>query len=114
MITSTGREIFPKKSYTLQDGDRIHIENLERFTDGGILSECPVLDMRRDNIEYTSSSEEVFLGIVVEKDDYMVIYKPKGILAHPNSVRDVAHPSVVGGIYHYLRTQDGDNSIPST
>ena len=36
----------------------------------------------------------------------MVIYKPKGVLSHPNSVWDIAHPSVVGGLYHYFKGQD--------
>jgi 23S rRNA-/tRNA-specific pseudouridylate synthase len=37
-----------------------------------------------------------------EEEDYMVIYKPKGVLSHPNSVWDVSKPSVVGGLYHYF------------
>lgn len=27
------------------------------------------------------------LTILVEKKDYLVVYKPKGVLSHPNSVR---------------------------
>jgi 23S rRNA-/tRNA-specific pseudouridylate synthase len=50
-----------KKSYKLQDGDTVHIESLERFMDGGILEECPPLD----------------LDIRLEKEDYLVLYKAK-------------------------------------
>ena len=68
-----------KKSRKLQYNDTITIESLERFLDGGILEEAP----------------NVALKILKEQTDYMVIYKPKGMLSHPNSVRDVSHPSVV-------------------
>jgi len=79
-----------KKSYKLQDGDTICIESLDRFLDWGILEECPVID----------------LDIRLEKEDYLVLYKAKWILSHPNSVRDVEHPSVVGWLYHYFQQQD--------
>jgi 23S rRNA pseudouridine1911/1915/1917 synthase len=36
----------------------------------------------------------------------MVIYKPKGMLSHPNSVWDVSKPSVVWSLYHYFKDQD--------
>jgi len=50
-----------KKSYLLKDGDEILIESLERFVDGGILEEAKRTD----------------LEIKLEKEDYVVIYKPK-------------------------------------
>jgi hypothetical protein len=40
-----------KKSYKLQDGDIVHIEDLERFLDGGILDECPIIEIRTKNKE---------------------------------------------------------------
>ena len=58
--------------------------------DGGILVECAQWD----------------IDVRLVKDDYMVIYKPKGVISHPNSVWDVQHPSVVGGVYRYMRSQD--------
>ncbi len=87
-----------KKSYKLKDGDEVLIDNLERFIDGGILEECPARD----------------LDIRLEKKDYMVIYKPKWVLSHPNSVRDVTHPSVVWGLYRYMKTREGDGVMPSS
>ena len=36
-----------KKSYKLKDGDTVQIESLERFLDGGILDEAPVLKIKR-------------------------------------------------------------------
>ena len=84
---SLGRLI--KKSYKLKDGDEVIIDNLERFVDGGILDECPAWDIE----------------VRLEKEDYMVIYKPKGVLSHPNSVRDVQHPSVVWWVYHYIKNK---------
>lgn len=50
-----------KKSRKLQPGDKIIIESLERFLDGGILEEAP----------------NVALEVKHEEDDYMVIVKPK-------------------------------------
>lgn len=50
-----------KKSYILKDGDTIFIDSVERYLDGGILTESPVipLDIRR------------------EKENYLVLYKAK-------------------------------------
>lgn len=81
-----------KKSYKLQEDDQVHIENLERFLDGGILEECP----------------EVTMDIRSEKEDYLIIYKPKGMLSHPNSVWDMTNPSVVGGLYHYFKNRHAE------
>ncbi len=48
-VKSSQRDWFnPKKSYSLQSGDQIRIENLERFLDGGILDECPALEISTD------------------------------------------------------------------
>jgi hypothetical protein len=52
---------------------------LERFLSPIILEEAPKLD----------------IPILKETADYLVINKPKGVLSHPNSIRDVAKPSVV-------------------
>ena len=76
-----------KKSYKLKNGDSIIIDNMKRFLWSEILSEAPVID----------------LEIVHEKDDYLVLYKPKWVLSHPNSVWDVGQPSVVGFLYHHYK-----------
>lgn len=76
-----------KKSYKLKNGDTVIIDDMSRFLWSEILSESPSID----------------LPIVVEKDDYLVLYKPKWVLSHPNSVRDVWQPSVVGFLYHHYK-----------
>lgn len=76
-----------KKSYKLKPGDVVIIDNISRFLWSEILAESPQID----------------LPIVVEKDDYLVLYKPKWVLSHPNSVRDVWQPSVVGFLYHHYK-----------
>jgi 23S rRNA-/tRNA-specific pseudouridylate synthase len=76
-----------KKSYILKDGDTIIIDSVERYLDGGILAESPIID----------------LDIRLEKEDYLVLYKPKGVLSHPNSIRDVGAPNIVGGLYHHFK-----------
>lgn len=73
-----------KKSYKLKEGDIIQIDNLERFLSPIILEESPNID----------------LEIKLEKKDYLVIYKPKWILSHPNSIWDLKTKSVVGFLYH--------------
>lgn len=73
-----------KKSYQVQAGDHVVIDQLERFLSPIILEEAPPLD----------------LPILCEKEDYLLLHKPQGVLSHPNSVRDVAQPSVVGFLYH--------------
>lgn len=87
-----------KKSYILKDGDKVRIESLERFVDGWILEECPARD----------------IDIKLEKEDYMVILKPRGVLSHPNSVRDVQHPSVVWWVYHLMKSRNETQQLPST
>jgi 23S rRNA pseudouridine1911/1915/1917 synthase len=43
---------------------------------------------------------DIDIPVVLEKEDYLVINKPKWVLSHPNSVCDVSQPSVVGFLYH--------------
>jgi len=55
------------------------------------------------------------IDVRLEKEDYLVIFKPKWVLSHPNSVRDMLHPSVVWWVYHYIRKKTDDSLIlPST
>ena len=53
--------MYPKKSYMLKNGEKINIESMQRYIDGGILQEANRVD----------------LEIKLEEDDYLVIYKPK-------------------------------------
>ncbi len=73
-----------KKSYKLKDWDVVEIDNLERYLWSEILSEAP----------------DIQIPIILEKEDFLVINKPKGVLSHPNSVRDVKNPNVVWFLYH--------------
>jgi len=73
-----------KKSYKLKKWDIITIDDLQRYLSPIILEESPNID----------------LEIKIEKEDYLVVYKTKWVLSHPNSVRDVANPSVVWFLYH--------------
>ncbi|MDR2191035.1 MAG: hypothetical protein LBP53_07950 [Candidatus Peribacteria bacterium] len=43
------------------------------------------------------------IPIIKETTDYLLLHKPKGVLSHPNSIRDVKQPSVVGFLYHYFK-----------
>jgi 23S rRNA pseudouridine1911/1915/1917 synthase len=43
------------------------------------------------------------IPILKETEDYLIISKPKGVLSHPNSIRDVKYPSVVGFLYHHFK-----------
>ncbi len=72
-----------KKSYKLKLSDKIKIDNLERYLDSSFLGELPFIDM----------------NIVIEKKDYLIINKPKWVLAHPNSIWDLSAPSVVSFLY---------------
>jgi len=73
-----------KKSYKLKKNDKIQIENLERYLDSSFLEELPFVD----------------IPIVLEKEDYLIINKPKGVLSHPNSIWDISSPSVVAFLYN--------------
>jgi len=72
-----------KKSYKLKQNDIIEIDNLERYLDSSFLEELPFVD----------------IPIVLEKEDYLVINKPKWVLSHPNSIWDLSAPSVVAFLY---------------
>jgi len=88
MVMNAYRPSFvPKKSYTLQPNDQITISTFIRYLDGGILDETPEWD----------------IDIRHESDDYLVIYKPKGVLSHPTSIRNISVPSVVWWIYHHYK-----------
>lgn len=73
-----------KKSYQLKHDDEIQIEDFQRFDSSDIMKESP-------NIE---------LEIKLEKDDYLVVYKPKWVLSHPGSIWDISSPSVTWFLYH--------------
>ncbi len=72
-----------KKSYKLKQWDQIKIDNLERYLDNSFLKELPFID----------------IPIILEKEDYLVINKPKWVLSHPNSIWDMSAPSVVAFLY---------------
>lgn len=73
-----------KKSYILKDGDNIHVDDLQRYLSSEILEETPRIN----------------IPVVLEKEDYLVINKPKGVLSHPRNLRELHEPSVVGFLYH--------------
>lgn len=76
-----------KKSYRLKNNDEVKIDNLKRYLSPVILEEAP-------NIK---------IPIILEKEDYMIINKPKWVLSHPNSVWEVSYPSVVWFLYHNFK-----------
>lgn len=76
-----------KKSLKLKSWDQILIDELERYLSPIILEEAPKLD----------------IPILKETADYLIINKPKGVLSHPNSIWDIAKPSVVGFLYHHYK-----------
>lgn len=73
-----------KKSYVLKPGDLVTIDDLSRYLSPALLDEAPA----------------IAIPVVLEKEDYLIINKPKGVLSHPNSIRDIAQPSVVWFLYH--------------
>lgn len=73
-----------KKSYKLKDWDQVLVDDLSRYLSSVILDESP----------------DIKIPIILEKEDYLVINKAKWVLSHPNSVREVSHPSVVWFLYH--------------
>lgn len=73
-----------KKSHKLKDWDQIFIDDLSRYLSPVILDEAP----------------NISIPIILEKEDYLVINKPKWVLSHPNSVWEVSQPSVVWFLYH--------------
>lgn len=73
-----------KKSHKLKQGDQILIDDLSRYLSPVILDEAP----------------NIHIPVILEKEDYLIINKPKWVLSHPNSVREVSQPSVVWFLYH--------------
>lgn len=76
-----------KKSYKLKNGDKVQIDELERYLSPIILDEA----------------EQVDIPIVREEEDYLILNKPKWVLSHPNSIRDVKKPSVVAFLYQHYK-----------
>ena len=76
-----------KKSQKLKNWDQISLDDLERYLSPILLAEAPAIE----------------IPILKETPDYLVIHKPKGVLSHPNSIRDVSKPSVVGFLYHHYK-----------
>ncbi|MEI6774484.1 MAG: S4 domain-containing protein [bacterium] len=68
-----------KKSYQLKPDDHIEIDDVTRYLSPIILDEAPKID----------------IPILLEKKDYLIINKPKGVLSHPKTVREIHEPSVV-------------------
>ena len=76
-----------KKSYKLKSWDKVQIDELERYLSPIILDEA----------------EKIDISIVREEEDYLILNKPKWILSHPNSIRDVKKPSVVAFLYQHYK-----------
>jgi len=73
-----------KKSYQLKNNDQIEIDDITRYLSPVLLDEAP----------------HIQIPIILEKEDYLVINKPKWVLSHPKTIREVHEPSVVGFLYH--------------
>lgn len=76
-----------KKSYRLKSNDEVFIDDLKRYLSPVILEEAP----------------QIQIPIILEKEDYIIINKPKWVLSHPNSVWEVNYPSVVWFLYHNFK-----------
>ena len=76
-----------KKSYKLKSGDKVQIDELERYLSPIILDEA----------------EKIDIPIIREENDYVILNKPKWVLSHPNSIRDVKKPSVVAFLYQHYK-----------
>ncbi len=76
-----------KKSYSLKIGDEIRIDDLKRFFDPAMMADAPAIELK----------------IIDEKLDYLVLYKPKGVLSHPSSIWSFHQPSVTGFLYHHYK-----------
>lgn len=77
-----------KKSYQLKNNDTIEIDKISRYLSAIIMEEAP----------------KITIPVLWEKEDYLVINKPKWILSHPKTVRDIHEPSVTGFLYHTYKT----------
>ncbi|MCX6823719.1 MAG: RluA family pseudouridine synthase [candidate division SR1 bacterium] len=73
-----------KKSYQLKHNDDVEIDDVRRYLSPVILDEAP----------------DIKIPVMLEKEDYLIINKPKGVLSHPKTVREIHEPSVVGFLYH--------------
>ena len=73
-----------KKSHKLKEGEVVTIDDVRRYLSSEILAETPAID----------------LPIVLEKEDYLIINKPKWVLSHPRNLWELQEPSVVGFLYH--------------
>lgn len=87
VIWKNRAQFIPRKSYKLQEDDQITIATFMRYLDGGILDETPARD----------------IDIRHETDDYLVVYKPKWVLSHPTSIRNIDVPSLVWWVYHHYK-----------
>lgn len=68
-----------KKSYQLKDNDEVTIDDVRRYLSPVILEEAP----------------DIKIPVILEKEDYLIINKPKGVLSHPKTVREIHESSVV-------------------
>lgn len=73
-----------KKSYQLKNGDSIEIDDVSRYLSPILLDEAP----------------DIKIPILLEKEDYLILNKPKWVLSHPKTVWEIHEPSVVGFLYH--------------
>jgi len=73
-----------KKSHQLKESDQIEIDDVRRYLSPVILDEAP----------------DIKIPVILEKEDYLIINKPKWVLSHPKTVREIHEPSVVGFLYH--------------
>ncbi len=76
-----------KKSYFLKQNDEVHIDDLTRYLSPVLLEEAP----------------KITIPIVLEKEDYLVINKPKWVLSHPKTIREIHESSVSGFLYHKFK-----------
>lgn len=79
-----------KKSYIPQKWDLIYISQMRRFENEWILKDSPKIDIK---ILFSNAED-------IHKSDYLIIYKPKWVLSHPNSIRDIQKPSITWRLYH--------------
>ena len=81
-VTVNGKVV--KKSYQLKNNDNVEVDNIERYLSPVILDEAP----------------DIKIPVMLEKEDYLIINKPKWVLSHPKTVREIHEPSVVWFLYH--------------
>ncbi len=73
-----------KKSYKLKPNDKILVKNFSKIFSKDILDEASYKE----------------LDVLIDKKDYLVVNKPKGVVSHPTSVWDMWTPSVASFVYH--------------